>query len=63
MSRENIGRKGQLRRAAWGAAMFLVAAGLATWLILTDQPRAWRLFLFVPLWMAGLGLLQAKEKT
>ena len=43
--------------------MFLVAAGLATWLILTDQPRVWRLFVFVPLWMAGLGLLQAKEKT
>lgn len=43
--------------------MFLVAAGLGAWLILTDQPRAWRLLVFVPLWMAGLGLLQAKEKT
>lgn len=41
----------------------LAAAGLAAWLMLTDQPRAWRLFLFVPLWMAGLGLLQAKERT
>jgi hypothetical protein len=43
--------------------MLLVSAALAAWLIATDQPRVWRLLLFVPLWMAGLGLLQAKEKT
>jgi hypothetical protein len=63
MTSENIGPIGQQRRAAWGALMLLVSAALAAWLIATDQPRVWRLLLFVPLWMAGLGLLQAKEKT
>ncbi|HEX9895518.1 MAG TPA: hypothetical protein VGA78_16430 [Gemmatimonadales bacterium] len=59
----NIGPGGQRKRATWGAGSLAVAVGLAVVLIATDQPRLFRLILAVPLWGAGLGLLQAKGKT
>ncbi|MCA1642018.1 MAG: hypothetical protein LC785_08730 [Acidobacteria bacterium] len=29
----------------------------------TGAPRLWRLVVFFPVWLAGLGLLQSKEKV
>ena len=59
----NIGPGGKRKRATWGAGLLALAVGLAGGLITTDQPRLFRLILALPLWGAGLGLLQAKEKT
>ncbi len=36
---------------------------LAFVFVLYDAPRALRLVVFVPFWLAGLGLLQSREKT
>jgi hypothetical protein len=47
--------------------MGLASAGAAALLgfvmVGYEAPRWWRLIVFLPLWMAGLGLLQAREKT
>jgi hypothetical protein len=32
-------------------------------LVVYDAPRALRAVVFFPIWLAGLGLLQAREKT
>lgn len=59
----NIGPKAvRLRRRA-GYVGAAAAALLLAALLWTDAPRAWRLVLFAPLWMATLGFLQAREKT
>ena len=46
-----------------GAIMLVVAAALGIALVAGGANRAWRLALFLPLWAAGLGLLQARERT
>ena len=51
-----------MRRAA-GAAALLMAAGLLTWLSLTEASRWWRLSSFPLLWFGALGLLQAQART
>lgn len=59
----NIGPKAiRLRRRAGyvGIALFAVLLAALLWI---DAPRAWRLVLVAPLWMAALGVLQAREKT
>jgi len=57
----NIGAAGERQRMIAAAVMVVVAmAGL---FLLQDQPRAWRLVLFVPLWIGALGVQQARAKT
>ena len=59
----NIGPHGRRRRFIWGAmalgASVLLAAGLAV----GGADRRWRLVVFLPLWIAALGVFQAREKT
>ena len=59
----NIGPRGQRFRMILG----IVALGAAAWMDwqLTSPgiERAWRLTLFVPLYVATMCLLQAREKT
>ena len=59
----NIGPRGQQRRLGVGVCALAASAVLAAMLFAFDAPRAWRLVVVAPLWLAGLGLFQAREKT
>lgn len=59
----NIGPRGEQQRLRLGF-MALGAAGLLGALLFgLHAPDVWRLTLFVPLWIAGLGVFQAHDKT
>jgi hypothetical protein len=59
----NIGPRERLKRRVMGIVFLLAGAGLAFWLIADGAPRWARIVIFFPLWIAGLGLIQAREKT
>ncbi|HEX8163139.1 MAG TPA: hypothetical protein VF538_14815 [Pyrinomonadaceae bacterium] len=59
----NIGGRERMKRRVLGVVTLTVAVGVAFVLVATGAPRAARLVVFFPLWLAGLGLLQSKEKT
>lgn len=59
----NIGPRERRRRLIIGIAMFVIAAAVAATLIVADAPKAWRLFVLLPLWVGALGVIQVKEKT
>ncbi|HEX8140459.1 MAG TPA: hypothetical protein VF544_23035 [Pyrinomonadaceae bacterium] len=59
----NIGPREQRKRRAMGTVALVAGAGLALALVATDAPRALRLLIFFPIWLAALGLFQAREKT
>jgi hypothetical protein len=59
----NIGARGQQRRMRFGTIAFAAAAALAIALVALDAPRVARLTVFLPLWIAGLGVFQARDKT
>jgi hypothetical protein len=59
----NITPKGRRMRMRFG--LVSLAVGLAAYGVLlgSGQDRLWRLGLFFPLWMAGLGYFQATANT
>ena len=59
----NIGPRGRRKRRLFGIVSLTVAVGVAFVLVVFDAPRWSRFVVFLPLWMAGLGLLQAREGT
>jgi len=59
----NIGPREQRKRRLMGIVALTVGVALAFVLVTTDAPRLSRAVVFLPIWMAGLGLLQAREKT
>ena len=59
----NIGPRGQRRRLRFGVVALGLAAVCAAALLALDAPRLSRAILFVPLWIAGLGVFQARDKT
>ena len=59
----NIGPRERRKRRLLGIVSLTVAVGAAFVLVSFGAPRWSRLVVFFPLWMAGLGLLQAREKT
>jgi uncharacterized membrane protein len=59
----NIGPRERRKRRLLGVVSLTIAVGIAFVLVAFDAPRWSRLVVFFPLWMAGLGLLQAREKT
>ena len=59
----NIGPRGVRRRRRMAAIPFAAAVALFAVLLQMDAPRSFRLVLVAPLWMAALGVLQAREKT
>lgn len=59
----NIGRKERRKRMTFGVIGLAAGVIAAAALVATDVARAWRLALFVPFWMGGLGVFQAREKT
>lgn len=59
----NIGANEQRKRRILGIVSLSVGVGLAFVLVIMGAGRAWRLIVFFPIWLAGLGLLQARAKT
>lgn len=59
----NIGPREQRKRRLFGVVALTIGVGVAFVLVVTDAPRWSRAVIFFPVWMAGLGLLQAREKT
>jgi hypothetical protein len=59
----NIGPRGRRSRVILGAVLVVLAVGGAALLVLGGFDRGLRLALFVPLFGAALGLLQARDHT
>jgi hypothetical protein len=59
----NIGPREVRKRRLMGIVALTVGVGLAFGLIVFEAPRLLRLVIFFPVWMAGLGFFQAREKT
>jgi len=59
----NIGPREQRKRRVLGIVALTVGVASAFVLVVYDAPRWSRLVIFFPIWMAGLGLMQAREKT
>jgi hypothetical protein len=60
---DNIEERGARRRRLGGWVWVGVAAAVAIVFAITHAPRASRLVLAVPVALAALGFLQAREKT
>lgn len=58
----NIGPREERKRRLMGIVALTVGIGLAFLLVVLAAPRWSRLAIFFPVWMAGLGLFQAREK-
>lgn len=59
----NIGPRERRKRLRFGAIFFgsgVIAAGA---LMVGAAPRAWRITVFLPFWLAALGYFQARDKT
>jgi hypothetical protein len=59
----NIGPRERGKRRLLGLVALTIGVGVAFVLLVTDAPRWSRAVIFFPVWIAGLGLLQAREKT
>ena len=59
----NIGPRERRKRRLMGVVALTVGVGAAFVLVVYGAPRLLRLVIFFPIWMAGLGLLQSREKT
>lgn len=59
----NIGPNEQRKRRLMGIIALVAGVGMAFMLVVSGAPRWSRLIIFLPIWIAGLGLMQAREKT
>ena len=59
----NIGAGGVRQRSVLGIVSLAAAVAGFVALYAQDAPRAWRLVLFFPFFMAALGLIQAKQQV
>lgn len=59
----NIGERERRKRRVMGFVALASGVGLAFLMVVYDAPRWSRLVIFFPVWLAGLGLFQAREKT
>ena len=59
----NIGPREQTKRRLLGIVALVCAAGVAFITVFSGAPRPARAFVFLPVWLAGLGMFQAREKT
>ena len=59
----NIGPRERRKRRLMGMVALTVGVGIAFVLVVMGAPRLMRLIIFFPMWIAGLGLMQAREKT
>ncbi len=59
----NIGPREQRKRRLLGIVALTVGVAVAFVLVIFEAPRLSRAVIFFPVWLAGLGLLQARERT
>ncbi len=59
----NIGTKQRQMRMIFGVVAFAIGAGALVALKMTGAAIWWRLALFIPFWMGGIGVFQSTEKT
>lgn len=59
----NIGPRERRKRRLMGVVALTVGVGLAFVLVIMQAPRWSRVVIFLPIWIAGLGLIQSREKT
>jgi hypothetical protein len=59
----NIGPVERRKRRLLGVVALTVGVGVAFVLVIMQAPRWSRLVIFFPIWIAGLGLMQAREKV
>lgn len=61
--RMNIGPRERANRMRFGIVAIAVGALAAGALVYFNVPQLFRLALFVPFWVGGLGVFQARAKT
>lgn len=59
----NIGPREQTKRRLLGIVSLVCGVGLAFASVVAGAPRWSRLVIFLPVWLAGLGMFMAREKT
>ena len=59
----NIGPRERRKRRILGVVALTVGVGIAFVLVIMQAPRWSRAVIFFPIWIAGLGLMQAREKV
>ena len=59
----NIGPRERSKRRIMGVVALTVGVGLTFVLVIFQSPRWSRAIIFFPIWMAGLGLLQSRERV
>jgi hypothetical protein len=62
-SATNIGPREVRKRRLMGIVALGAGVGLAFISVVLGTPRWARVLVFFPIWIAGLGLFQAREKT
>ena len=59
----NIGTSGRRMRLVFGVVTLVLAVGLWIGLVHFDADRWWRLAMFLPLLLGGIGVFQARART
>ena len=59
----NLGPRERAKRLRFGLIALALSLAGATALLLLGAPRPLRLALFLPFWLAAVGIFQATEKT
>lgn len=59
----NLGPREVRKRRFMGIVALICGVGLAFGSVVMEMPRWSRLLIFFPVWIAGLGLFQAREKV
>jgi len=59
----NLGPREVRKRRLMGYVALAAGVGLAFLSVALNTPRWTRVIVFFPVWIAGLGLFQAREKT
>ncbi|MEJ7709616.1 MAG: hypothetical protein WKF84_07085 [Pyrinomonadaceae bacterium] len=59
----NIGARESRKRRLMGIAALASGVGLAFVIVATEVPRAYRLLVFIPFWIACLGMLQSRAQV
>ncbi len=59
----NIGPRERRKRRLLGIVSLTIGVAVAFILVVYNAPRWSRLIVFFPIWLAGLGLLQAQART
>lgn len=59
----NIGPRERAKRRVMGIVALVCGVGLAFLMVVLEAPRWSRALVFFPVWLAGLGMFQARERT